>query len=44
MPARDLARFRGVDCWIFDLDNTLHPPHADLRPRVDQKITQSVKR
>lgn len=35
-------RFVGVDTWIFDLDNTLYPPHADLWPRVDQKITAYI--
>lgn len=36
------ARFRDVDCWVFDLDNTLYPPHSDLWPKIDQKITQFV--
>jgi putative hydrolase of the HAD superfamily len=38
----DIARFAAIDCWIFDLDNTLYPPHADLWPKVDQKITQYI--
>lgn len=42
MPVTDLARFQVIDCWIFDLDNTLYPPHADLWPKVDQKITQYI--
>lgn len=42
MPVADLARFQTIDCWIFDLDNTLYPPHADLWPKVDQKITQYI--
>jgi len=37
-----LARFEGIETWIFDLDNTLYPPHADLWPKVDQKITQYI--
>jgi putative hydrolase of the HAD superfamily len=42
MPVADLARFQRIDTWIFDLDNTLYPPHADLWPKVDQKITQYI--
>ena len=37
-----LARFSDIDTWIFDLDNTLYPPHADLWPKVDQKITSYI--
>lgn len=33
------AAFAHVDVWIFDLDNTLYPPEADLWPQVDQRIT-----
>ena len=36
------ARFERVDTWVFDLDNTLYPPHADLWPKVDQKITAYI--
>ncbi len=42
---RDLADvrrvdvFRHVDTWVFDLDNTLYPPHSDLWPRIDARIT-----
>lgn len=35
-------RFVDVETWIFDLDNTLYPPHADLWPKVDQKITAYI--
>jgi putative hydrolase of the HAD superfamily len=31
--------FDHVDTWIFDLDNTLYPAHAQLWPQVDQRIT-----
>ena len=34
MPA-DLSR---IDCWIFDLDNTLYPASADLFELIDQKM------
>ena len=37
--ARDLADFRRVDTWVFDLDNTLYPPDSDLWPRIDARIT-----
>ncbi|CAN1537173.1 COG1011 Predicted hydrolase (HAD superfamily) [Rhabdaerophilaceae bacterium] len=39
---RLLARFTGVETWVFDLDNTLYPPHSDLWPRIDQKITHFI--
>jgi putative hydrolase of the HAD superfamily len=41
-PHQLAARFAQVNCWIFDLDNTLYPPHADLWPKVDQKITAYI--
>ena len=34
--ARGFAR---VETWVFDLDNTLYPPHADLWPQIDARIT-----
>ncbi len=37
-----VARFQAVETWIFDLDNTLYPPHSDLWPKVDQKITNYI--
>ncbi len=39
----DLARrFTSVSEWIFDLDNTLYPPHTDLFAQVDQRITDYI--
>lgn len=35
---RDLTAFADVDTWIFDLDNTLYPPHANLFAEVDQRM------
>ncbi len=35
----DFAAFRRVDTWVFDLDNTLYPPHCDLWPKIDARIT-----
>lgn len=31
--------FERINTWVFDLDNTLYPPHADLWPKVDARIT-----
>ncbi|ORE91956.1 HAD-superfamily hydrolase [Stappia sp. 22II-S9-Z10] len=39
---RDLKPFADVDTWIFDLDNTLYPPHTDLFAQVDQKMSEFV--
>lgn len=33
------AAFAHVETWVFDLDNTLYPPHADLWPKIDHRIT-----
>lgn len=38
----DLSRFAGVNTWVFDLDNTLYPTHADLWPQIDQRITAYI--
>lgn len=35
----DPLMFRQIDTWVFDLDNTLYPPHADLWPKIDHRIT-----
>ncbi len=35
----NFARLAGIDTWVFDLDNTLYPPHCDLWPRIDMRIT-----
>jgi putative hydrolase of the HAD superfamily len=34
-----LARFRHVETWVFDLDNTLYPPDSALWPMIDERIT-----
>jgi len=39
---RDLSAFARVDTWIFDLDNTLYPPHTDLFAQVDQRMGDYV--
>jgi putative hydrolase of the HAD superfamily len=44
LAVRDSAkqRFADIESWVFDLDNTLYPPHADLWPKIDQKITAFI--
>ena len=32
--------FARIDTWVFDLDNTLYPPHCDLWPKIDMQITR----
>lgn len=34
-----LHAFTQIDTWVFDLDNTLYPPHCDLWPKIDARIT-----
>src|SRR5438128_1309182 len=36
---RDFAR---VNAWVFDLDNTLYPHHANLWQQVDERIREFV--
>jgi putative hydrolase of the HAD superfamily len=33
-----LAGFSEIDCWIFDLDNTLYPARANLFELIDQRM------
>lgn len=33
-----------IDCWIFDLDNTLYPASSDLFGLIDQRMTDYVQR
>jgi putative hydrolase of the HAD superfamily len=35
MPA---PPFLHIDCWVFDLDNTLYPARANLFGQIDQKM------
>lgn len=39
MAERTLDR---IDCWIFDLDNTLYPASCNLFAQVDQRITSFI--
>jgi putative hydrolase of the HAD superfamily len=41
-PAGDLAKFRDVDAWVFDLDNTLYPRSTNLFEQVDRRIHDFV--
>ena len=34
-----VERFRSVETWVFDLDNTLYPPDSALWPMIDARIT-----
>lgn len=34
----DLARFKTIDSWIFDLDNTLYPSECNLFAQIDQRM------
>jgi len=40
--ARDLAAFRKVDTWIFDLDNTLYPAESNLFLQVDRRMGEFI--
>jgi putative hydrolase of the HAD superfamily len=44
LPAGVAERFRHVDAWVFDLDNTLYPPDSDLWPKIDVRITLFLAR
>lgn len=37
-------QFAHVDTWVFDLDNTLYPPSADLFGRMDGRFSSYVAR
>jgi len=36
--------FAHVDTWVFDLDNTLYPPSADLFGQMDLRFSAYVQR
>lgn len=35
-------QFNHVGSWVFDLDNTLYPPHARLFDQIDQRMTAYI--
>ena len=39
-----LAALSHVDCWIFDLDNTLYPASADLFGLIDVRMAAYIQR
>ena len=39
-----LAALAPIDCWIFDLDNTLYPARCDLFGLIDRRMTAYVAR
>ena len=41
-PQSLAARFGHVNTWVFDLDNTLYPPHCNLFAQVDQRMTAFI--
>jgi len=38
----DLRAFRGVEAWVFDLDNTLYPAETDLFTQINAQISSYV--
>jgi len=42
MPQRAGRGFRGIETWVFDLDNTLYPHHLNLWQQVDQRIRDYI--
>ena len=38
-----LAALRHVDCWIFDLDNSLYPASANLFALIDVRMGQFIQ-
>lgn len=43
-PASLARDFAHVDCWIFDLDNTLYPAEARLFSQIEARMTAYVQR
>ena len=39
-----LPALRHVDCWIFDLDNSLYPASANLFALIDEKMGAFIQR
>src|ERR1051325_11932834 len=40
--SKKLPGFGGVECWVFDLDNTLYPHHLNLWQQVDERIRSYI--
>ena len=43
-PATLSRHFGHVDCWIFDLDNTLYAPEMRLFAQIEARMTAYVQR
>ncbi|WP_349359394.1 pyrimidine 5'-nucleotidase [Stappia sp.] len=41
---QDLRVFKGVEAWVFDLDNTLYPASSDLFSQINTRISDYVAR
>ncbi|MCX2724116.1 pyrimidine 5'-nucleotidase [Roseibium salinum] len=41
---QDLRVFRGVEAWVFDLDNTLYPHEANLFAQIDEQIARYIQK
>ncbi len=39
-----LAELRHVDCWIFDLDNSLYPASANLFELIDIRMGEFIRK
>lgn len=40
----DMEQFDRLRTWVFDLDNTLYPPHMRLFDQIEAKMTRYVMR
>ena len=40
----DLRMFKGVEAWVFDLDNTLYPHECDLFSQIDEQIARYLEK
>ncbi|MEM8774359.1 MAG: pyrimidine 5'-nucleotidase [Pseudomonadota bacterium] len=41
---KETKGFDHVETWVFDLDNTLYPPHVRLFDQIEERMTQYVMR
>ena len=39
-----LAALRHIDCWIFDLDNSLYPASANLFALIDVRMGEYISK
>ena len=43
-PKLNNRRYAGIDCWIFDLDNSLYPASCDLFALIDERMGLYIQR